>query len=349
LAKTSKTSMPLLGCWLALASGLWLGSCAALQPTDRVLVRPAGEFHYKPKDGLPAAGRARDLWEYAVISSNVYKGSFKAKKEEQLTQSEIRGKHLTPAVKACLEKPISLSDHWTLWRGFPSDKLQKKAGKLGLYVEVLESAGPPRTVAVVFKGTEFNSFWDWVSNLRWFNRFIPNYQDQYTVLSSDFGNELAEKLAQDPESLLGSDGGAAQLVSAGHSLGGGLAQHFAYSLPAIRTPGGAELKVSHVYAFDPSPVTGWFSVAKQDRERNAAGLEIDRVFEHGEILAYVRLLLSYFKPPSDHDPAVTEVRFNFVRTGNIIASHSMPRLACELAVASRGESPPAGQSSLPMR
>ncbi len=68
--------------------------------------------------------------------------------------------------------------------------------------------------------------------------------------------------------------------------------------------------------------------------------ERTRAFEHGEILAYVRLLLSYVNPPSAASPAIREVRYNFVQSSNPIKSHSIRFLACSLIKAS-------GQAPLP--
>jgi hypothetical protein len=141
------------------------------------------------------------------------------------------------------------------------------------------------TVAVVFKGTSFVSLPDWKSNLRWFLRFVPFYRDQYTILCSDFACEFVRWVEK--TCVAGTT-----IVATGHSLGGGLAQQFAYALPVTKTRDGADVRVSYVCAFDPSPVTGWFSVDEATRTRNAKALRTDRIFEHGEILAYLRLLLS---------------------------------------------------------
>ena len=84
-------------------------------------------------------------------------------------------------------------------------------------------------------------------------------------------------------------------------------------------------------AFDPSPVTGWSSVEKDTRIRNAAGLEIDRLFEHGEILAYFRLILSYALPPSAANPSIREIRVNFDQRPWTILNHMMDTLARGLA------------------
>jgi len=78
-------------------------------------------------------------------------------------------------------------------------------------------------------------------------------------------------------------------------------------------------------------------VEREVRETNAKGLRIDRIFEHGEILAYVRLILRYINPPSASDPSVREIRYNFVESINPFSSHSMRLIACELIKASGQE------------
>ncbi|MBL8513807.1 MAG: hypothetical protein JNJ55_07425 [Betaproteobacteria bacterium] len=88
-------------------------------------------------------------------------------------------------------------------------------------------------------------------------------------------------------------------------------------------------KVSHVYAFDPSPVTGWFSSPDPPRSFNAEGLVTDRIFEHGEILAYVRLLTSRLAG-SARNPAIWEYRYNFVAGDDAVANHAMRKMACGL-------------------
>ena len=132
-----------------------------------------------------------------------------------------------------------------------------------------------------------------------------------------------------------------QIISAGHSLGGGLAQQLAYSLPDIKDADGKLMpRISNVYGFDPSPVTGWYSVEQELRDMNARGLYIDRVFKHGEILSYVRLILRYLNPPREKDPSIRETRYNFLRSNNPFSSHSMRLMACELIRANGQSAPP---------
>jgi len=227
-----------------------------------------------------------------------------------------------------------------MWDSFPSSDLIQEALRVGLFVEVWEKQSSPAMIAVVFRGTEFTSWKDWVSNLRWFLRFVPFHEDQYTVVSKRVGQEFVDRLVQRRPDLRGDGTKTVRIVAAGHSLGGGLAQHLSYSMPLTSSDGTPAPRVSNVYAFDPSPVTGWFSVASELRTTNAARLWIDRVFEHGEILAYIRLLLSYANPPSAAHPSVQEIRYNFVQSANPFSSHSMRLLACALIDAS-------GQARLP--
>ncbi len=305
-----------------------------------VLVREPGERRYAPP--APASREAARLWPYAVLSANVYHGAWRAAPAERAAASAAvsaaaaqaaADPAVDPYVKACLGDPQSFLplEGWTSWPDFPSEALRAEALRLGLYLEAWEDARTtPPVVAVVFRGTDFRSLADWQSNLRWFARFVPGYEDQYTLVSRRLGAEFVERSAA--RAATAGAGAAMRVVSAGHSLGGGLAQHFAYSLPRKSAAGVETPRVEHVYAFDPSPVTGWYSVPAGLREANARGLVIDRVFEHGEILAYLRLVQSYVMPPSAQDPAVREIRFNF-HVADLIGNHSMVRLACDLALA----------------
>ena len=109
-------------------------------------------------------------------------------------------------------------------------------------------------------------------------------------------------------------------------MGGGLAHEFAYSLPADpNVP-----RVKKVYAFDPSPVTGFYSVDEGLRTTNSESLDIDRIYERGEILAFFRALTNLVYPPSKSKPAIRQVRYNLFYTHNPFAGHSMADLAFRL-------------------
>lgn len=351
------TMQKAVGRWGRVLAGmlaLLLGGCALPgQSKDEVLIREPGHRRYAPP--APASAVADRIWSYAVLSANVYRGAWRdgpavapapAASEAEAAAAEAAD----PTVKACVGDPSGFLpiDGWTSWPDFPSESLRAQARRLGLYLEVWENRmQSPPMVAVVFRGTEFRSWRDWQSNLRWFTRFVPLYEDQYTAVSRWLGAEFVEAGAARGLGAPGGAYGGVRIVSTGHSLGGGLAQHFAYSLPLRTAAGVATPRVAQVYAFDPSPVTGWFSVEADLRGANARDLVIDRIFEHGEVLAYLRLVQSYAMPPSAQAPAVREIRFNF-RQADVLASHSMTRLACDLALA-RTLAPRAASTAAPPR
>ena len=174
---------------------------------------------------------------------------------------------------------------------------------------------PCSEMVVAFRGTDFNQSDDWLSNLRWVTRILPLH-DQYEQVREHVDgliDEAIRKLGCTPE----------RIVAVGHSLGGGLAQHAAYA--QLPRPGRPPIK--RVYAFGPSFVTGSLDRAIQGERRTAAlsGLRIDRVYEHGEILAYARLLQRQVYPPTACDPQIRLVRFNLLN-GSVMTQHNLARL-----------------------
>lgn len=322
--------------WTIVLVPVLVGGCASMfQTSDTVLIREPGYRTYAPP--APVSESARTLWEYAVLSENVYIGEWKKRRAAAPSQEArpLRLPEATPQayVDSCVKErigPLPLPG-WKMWEGFPSPKTIQEALRVGLFVEVWEKESSPAVIAVVFRGTEATSWKDWVSNLRW---FLPRHTDQYSLVAQRVGKEFVDRLVKDRPGIKSTGGPEVRIVATGHSLGGGLAQHFAYSMPPASSEGIPLPRTSSVYAFDPSPVTGWYSLDSALRTANAKGLTTDRAFEHGEILAYARLLLGYVNPPSTADPAIREIRFNFVRTWNIFKNHSMRFLACALIDAS---------------
>ena len=193
---------------------------------------------------------------------------------------------------------------------------------VGFYARVWERKVDSRNryeVVASFRGT--NSLRDWASgNLMWF-RGRKSGQNQYTKAR----RFIREVIGYYEERNLSVD-----LRAAGHSLGGGLAQHALYSEPE---------HVLQAYAFHPSPVTGyWFypdrGEARQTRRQKSCAAapklaeeaRIYRIYERGEILAYVRYPFKVLNPISRH---ISEIRTEF-HGGHYISRHSIIDMANEL-------------------
>ena len=113
-----------------------------------------------------------------------------------------------------------------------------------------------------------------------------------------------------------------QIVSVGHSLGGGLAQMAALANNPARP------QIAKVFAFDPSPVTGASYVDKYVLSQNVRGLEIDRVYQSGEALQGLRKYAQQF--PYKTSPCVRTVVYDAIPPAGPIALHNMPGLAREM-------------------
>ena len=302
------------------------------QSGDEAFIREPGHRTYQVKQGAEFMALAETAWEAAILSENIYFDNWinddhgwRSPLRYEIKPPRPTSAHYQRACKPGERSRLPLQG-WRFWSNFPSRALAREAEKTGLYVEVWEklSFKKGRTLAVVFKGTQSRSWRDWISNLRrfwyWLQHFVPFYQDQYMVVAEMFGAEFIEEFTRRGYDLANQ----ITIVTSGHSLGGGLAQQFAYSLPLDpNVP-----RISHVFALNPSPITGWYNVKRAVRTHNAQGLTIDRLFEHGEIAAYLRLLLSYLYPPSASNPSVREIRVNFVRSWNFLTNHGTRPLAC---------------------
>jgi hypothetical protein len=186
---------------------------------------------------------------------------------------------------------------WVQWTDLPSlkerpgEKLTDTAKAMREVHLRAEVWSDPLTkqVVVAFGGTAVTSWQDWKSNLRWVLSYFDS-QDEYTVLTDKFVpafQGVFELRATQPgwEWLK-----EAKIVSTGHSLGGGLAQRFAYSLAGKNDIP----RVQAVFAFDPTPVSGKRS--SPNFEEQAKGLTIYRIYNRGEILASLRSLVHFGNP-----------------------------------------------------
>lgn len=284
------------------------------QTPAEVVVRPPGKrFLSAPLPIAPYASRHRD---FAWLSLAAYGATPAARKRE--AKEARRRRRRAPEVSrppARRDPTAALqASGWSRWPPFGAPSIWRQIDAAHLRVEVWDN--PARAaVAVAFGGTVLDNEKDWLSNLRW---FIPHHRDEYTQVVST----LVQPFCEEYRRRYPAENGPA-LFSTGHSLGGGLAQQFAYALPLDdRVP-----RVRAVYAFDPSPVTGFFSVPRALRNRNKRDLSIDRVYERGEILALARSLLNLiYRHPRRH-PAIRGVRYSLFYGWNPIADHSMIQLA----------------------
>ncbi len=178
----------------------------------------------------------------------------------------------------------------------------------GLYLESWDSRAL-RKVAIVFRGT--NDKKDWWSNARFITRYLPLGWDQYPLVRAQIDGLVQRARQRVPNSTI---------VTVGHSLGGGLAQQAAYAHPEIKS----------VVAFDPSPLTGFRDIPEPQRTLNSRGIKIERVYEKGEILSYLRGPLQKWLPLNFQDPSIIEVRFDVCK-GRAVQEHSMHDLARCLA------------------
>ena len=150
---------------------------------------------------------------------------------------------------------------------------------LGVQIWARKGARCPEAV-IAFRGTVGGDKGDWESNFHWILRAFPIY-DQYEQVRDHVGDFIGH-IERDKCYRAGST----EIIAVGHSLGGGLAQLAAYS----------DRRIRRVYGFDPSMVTGFYSVDPPNRDRNVQGLGIERVYEFGEVLAYGRLIMLHYHP-----------------------------------------------------
>lgn len=202
-------------------------------------------------------------------------------------------------------------DTWSL-ETFPMPALPGKIWHVGgLGMEVWTKPYQNKTVAVlIFRGTRgLTAQQDWFANCRWLTKYIPFTWDQY-----DETHYFAKYIVNCLQNLYPDN---LEIYAAGHSLGGGLAQHAGYSVQEIK----------NIYAFNTSPITGFYSIPKDQRDISVKDMRILRIYEHGEILAYFRYAMEIFYRTTYKNPSIIQVRFNFDKLTNVIEQHNMYKLA----------------------
>ena len=309
-----------------------LSSCAGLhldQGPDQVIQRTEGEDNNNQRQKAgPVAAR---VLPYALLA-------------EQSYDPNVYATHtFTPRATACgADDPKDCDaraddkraarwlDEWRyVWSCNGPDacgvrmtgQSEPVADGLGVQIWARRGVRCPEAV-IAFRGTVGGDKGDWESNFHWILRAFPIY-DQYDQVRDHIGDFIGHIEADSCYRK-----GATELIAVGHSLGGGLAQLAAYS----------DRRIRRVYAFDPSMVTGFYSVDPPNRDRNVQGLGIERVYEFGEVLAYGRLIMLHTIPLSPCNPRVVSVRFR-VFQGAPIALHSLTDLDNGLLRVARGSEP----------
>lgn len=278
-----------------------INGAAFLQDHTEVAVREPGDrFLGKPR---PVEEEARKDVDFALLSQAAYQRTQGRKSDECAERLDA-------------DKILQETLHWHRWDNFPGSDLLARIAASHLRVEVWQN-DERGAVAVAFGGTVFENRADWRANLRW---FFPTRDDEYTQVVKAFGPEFVGEFVRLQQ--LGKLSDNVKLFSTGHSLGGGLAQQFAYSLPTNNSVP----RVKWVYAFDPSPVTGFYSVDSETRESNSRGMYIERIYQRGEILAALRSLTNFVYTPSAKNPIIRQVRYNLI-SRSPISGHSITDLA----------------------
>lgn len=265
---------------------------ALKQPKDTLVIRKANGVYYHALDpsiqSFEEYKRFHDLHIYATLSALSYS-----------------------------DKPQHAEPHASTAINHGWQKVMDETGEEHLPDDGLKTSGlryqgwyntDKQTLVITFRGSG-KRLGDWFANLRWITKFIPGIDDHYDQVQQHISTILSRAVA--------ACGPVKSIITTGHSLGGGLAQHAAYSDPLINT----------VYAFNPTPVTGHRSVNKTVRTANSQNLFIARVFEHGEVLAYLRLGLRNFYAISEKHPEIVELRFNFQNKLGGLREHSMSLFA----------------------
>jgi hypothetical protein len=309
----------------------FIAGCAGLhldQQPEQVVQRTEGEDNYADRQKAgPVAAR---VLPYALLAEQSYEPKVYATHRIAPRTSACAAGNEECGARADDRRAARWLQEWRyVWSCDGPDECGTRTAKdgehvgdgLGVQIWARRGARCPEAV-IAFRGTVGGNRGDWESNFHWILRAFPVY-DQYEQVRDHVGDFIGH-IERDSCYRKG----ATEIIAVGHSLGGGLAQLAAYSDSRIR----------RVYGFDPSMVTGFYSVDPPNRDRNVQGLGIERIYEFGEVLAYGRLIMLHSIPLSPCNPRVVSVRFR-VFHGAPIALHSLTDLDNGLLRVARGSPP----------
>jgi hypothetical protein len=174
-------------------------------------------------------------------------------------------------------------------------------------------------VSIAFRGSTPAAA-DWISNAAPVTGYVAD--DYYRQLRRNIDAIIKKITTLDCYRMA-----KTQIVSVGHSLGAGLAQFSALANNPARP------RITKVFAFDPSPVTGASYVDAGIRAQNA-GVEVDIIYQNKEALEQLRsipqkarALLRMAEPAR---PCVRTVVYDVFLPAGSVALHNMPALASEM-------------------
>lgn len=170
-------------------------------------------------------------------------------------------------------------------------------------------------ILIAFRGTELTSFSDWYSNLSWLTQLMP-FKNQY-----DYAREAVVEIRTKAKTLQGTK--KLTVVTTGHSLGGGIAEHIAYAFPC-----------TSAVVFDSSFVANRFRLAEP-----FVDTQIVHIFDKNDELTFLRRL--FFS--DTESPTYMRYGINPVAQGTL--QHSSERLIVGMAgtvamCQARGGNPP---------
>ena len=287
---------------------------AACQPHDQAVVRIKATTYTRSVAELAQARLTPTLvdpdyllvLDMAMLSANVYSG---------VQARDHRPDYGQDSARYAGERRELARRGWRPFAfryavGAPAG--QRLASGLVFDVWVRTAPGTRPLAVLVFRGTNYLEFADWVANVRPLTN-TPGVWDQY-----EQARVLTPVLVAKLDSAYG---GRQRVMAAGHSLGGGLAQHAGFTCG----------RVEKVFAFNSSPLTGYFDVAKRERLRHGSGRRTYLVYESYEVLAMLRLVPGVLERFTDNANAVV-VRYNFSELGtwSPFRQHEMQRLVVGL-------------------
>ncbi|WP_092676752.1 hypothetical protein [Hymenobacter arizonensis] len=287
---------------------------ASCQPHDQAVVRIKAKQYTRSVAEVAQARLTPTLYDpdyllvgdMAMLSAIVYSG---------VKSSNHRPDYRQDTAKYATERRELVRRGWQPFafsHSLAPPTKQRMASGLVYDVWVRTAPGTPPLAVLVFRGTNYLEFADWVANVRPLTN-TPGVWDQYEQTRA-----LTPILVAKLDSAYG---GRQRIFAAGHSLGGGLAQHAGFTCA----------RVEKVFAFNSSPLTGYFDLAKKERLHHGSSRRTYLVYESYEVLALLRLVPGFLDQFTDNANAVV-VRYNFsdVHAISPFQQHQMQRLVAGL-------------------